>query len=520
VRADRADGSLRLADLLSAISLITDLGMNLPQDTALRVCLLATRLGRHMHLSEPEVATIYFAALLRFVGCTSYAHEEALLFGGDDLALRRAGASVDFDDPRQVFRFMTSGLPAHTSGAHRAAVVLNRLIRAPRLTADLVASHCEVATRVAQRLGLDASVEQALGQMFERWDGKGGPRRLAREQILPAVRLIHVAHVATILALETGTQSAARIVRERAGGALDPELAAAFSAYSQTLLDDSVAEDVWQTVLGAEPEPHVVASAVDLDRVVRTVADVVDLKVAHLRGHSPGVATLAEQAARGLGCTDDEIDHVRRAALLHDLGRVGVPNGIWERRGTLTMSDWERVRLHAYHTERILSRSAALAPLAPVAGMHHERQDGSGYHRQVAGVAIPLSARILAAADTFAALIEERPHRPAHPAEVAARVLEEEASAGRLDPQAVGGVLMAAGQSARLVRHAAPADLTERELEVLRLVARGSSTREVARRLVISPKTADHHIQHIYSKIGVSTRAAAALFAMEHDLLH
>jgi DNA-binding NarL/FixJ family response regulator len=205
---------------------------------------------------------------------------------------------------------------------------------------------------------------------------------------------------------------------------------------------------------------------------------------------------------------------------LHDLGRIGVPNGIWDKPGPLTTAEWEQVRLHSYHSERILSRSSALAPLASLAGMHHERQDGSGYYRQATAATIPNGARVLAAADAYQAMTQERPYRPALTRSAAAEQLRSEAARGRLDPDAVRAILEAAGHAfTRRTRPAWPAGLSDREVQVLRLVARGYSNREMARLLYISPKTVGHHIQHIYAKIGVSTRAAAAMFAMEHRLV-
>ncbi len=216
---------------------------------------------------------------------------------------------------------------------------------------------------------------------------------------------------------------------------------------------------------------------------------------------------------------DTDTVRVRRAGLLHDLGRSGVSNGIWDKPGPLTESEWEQVRLHPYHSERILSRSSALAPLAPLAGMHHERQDGSGYHRQAKATIIPMGARLLAAADAYQAMTQERPHRAALTPDAAAGQLGSEAARGRLDPEAVRAVLEAAGHPPDRTRLAWPAGLSDREVQVLRLLARGYSNREMARVLWISPKTAGHHVQHIYAKIGVSTRAAAAMFAMQHDLV-
>jgi DNA-binding CsgD family transcriptional regulator len=193
---------------------------------------------------------------------------------------------------------------------------------------------------------------------------------------------------------------------------------------------------------------------------------------------------------------------------------------VWEKKGPLTAAEWERVRLHGYFTERILTCTPSLAPLAAIAGAHHERMDGSGYHRNAPAALQSTAARILAAADCYHAMTEERPHRPAREPADAVRVLEEEAAGGRLDRAAVAAVLDAAGHGGRRTRSIWPAGLSDREVEVLRLVAQGASTKEVAARLAISPRTAQHHVIHIYDKIGVSSRAAAALFAIENDLIH
>jgi HD-GYP domain-containing protein (c-di-GMP phosphodiesterase class II) len=252
---------------------------------------------------------------------------------------------------------------------------------------------------------------------------------------------------------------------------------------------------------------------------VEVVADFADLKSPFTIGHSRGVAALAASAAQQCGMSGGEVAAVRRAALLHDLGRVGVSAGIWNKPGRLTDSEWERVRLHPYYTERILTRSAALAPLGALAALHHERLDGSGYHRQLPPAQLPPSARILAAADVYHALTEPRPHRQAYTPDAAAAVVRREVEAGRLDHESVNAVLSAAGHRVRPVRREWPGGLSEREVEVLRLLARGLSNRQMALVLSISEKTVSHHIQHIYDKLDVSTRPAATLFAMRHGLL-
>jgi HD-GYP domain-containing protein (c-di-GMP phosphodiesterase class II) len=296
-------------------------------------------------------------------------------------------------------------------------------------------------------------------------------------------------------------------------------VAEVFQRHGADLLRGIDAADPWEVVLEVEPSPVRYISAAELDRVARGFADMVDLKSSYTLGHSARVAELTERAAHSLGFADGAVADLRRAALLHDLGRVGVSSGVWEKPGALTRGEREQIRLHPYHTERILACSVVLEPLGRIAGLHHERLDGSGYHHGVRGAAIPVAARILAAADTFATATEDRPHRPARRPEDAADLLAGEAAAGRLDPDCVTAVVEAAGQRPAPMRVSRPAGLTDREVEVLRLLARGLSNKEIAARLVVSRRTAEHHVQHVYRKIGVSTRAAAALFAMEHDLL-
>jgi HD-GYP domain-containing protein (c-di-GMP phosphodiesterase class II) len=256
-----------------------------------------------------------------------------------------------------------------------------------------------------------------------------------------------------------------------------------------------------------------------MDEVAGALADVVDVKSPWLLGHSSGVARLAERAAAGLGLGGEEATALRRSGLLHDLGRVGVSNLVWDKPGALTASEWEQVRLHAYHTERILARSPVLAPLAQTAGMHHERADGSGYHRGATAAAIPTAARVLAAADAFQALTEPRPRRAALSPEQAAGQVQAMVAAGTLDPEAARAVCDAAGVALRRTPGSWPAGLTDREVEVLRLLARGRSKKQIAAALVIAPGTVHTHTVHIYEKLGVSTRAGVALFAMEHGLL-
>jgi len=281
-------------------------------------------------------------------------------------------------------------------------------------------------------------------------------------------------------------------------------------------LDD---EPSWELVLACEPGERPVLTETQFDTACQALADFADIKSPYTLGHSPGVAALASAAARIGGLGEAEALALWRAGLLHDLGRVGVSAGVWTKPGLLTEREWEQVRLHPYYTERILARSPAFATIGALATLHRERLDGSGYHRRLPASLLSPAARLLAAADVYRALLEPRPHRPARPPAAAAAELARAVQAGGLDSDAVRCVLAAAGQQVKQARPAHPAQLTERELDVLRLIARGHSIKQMAQQLTISPKTVDTHIQHIYEKIGVSTRAGATLFAVEHNLL-
>jgi HD-GYP domain-containing protein (c-di-GMP phosphodiesterase class II) len=204
---------------------------------------------------------------------------------------------------------------------------------------------------------------------------------------------------------------------------------------------------------------------------------------------------------------------------LHDLGKIGVPPGIWVKQRPLTNTEWERVRLHPYFTERVLAQAPLLAQFGSCAALHHERLDGSGYHRGLGANALPPAARLLAAANCYQALTEARAFRDAFTPEAAADQLRQEARNGRLDGDAIKVVLAAAGHHTTPVRREQVAGLTEREIDVLRLIAHGLTNRQMAQELSVSEKTVGNHIMHIYEKINVSTRSAATLFAMQHHLI-
>ena len=511
--------SLRLADLLASVSLLSDLGFALPAEESMRSTIMATQLARRLGLTGPEVSDVLYTTLLQHVGCTGYAHETSVMYG-DELVFNAAAARVG-EEIGDVIDTLVRATARGQRPADWARVVLYTLLRGSRFARGFATARCEVGRETARRLGLPETVRRGLHEVAEGWNGKGGVQGLRGDDISLPARIAMLAATASRFDEIGGADAVRAVLRQRSGGLLDPALVDPFLRHATEIVEVARAGDPRETLLAMEPAPVRTVPEERLVEVATAIGDVADLKSTFTLGHSSGVAALADRAAEAMGLARTARGPLMIASLLHDVGRVGVSNAIWDRPGPLTAAEWEQVRLHPYHSERILSRSEVLRPMAAVAGMHHERIDGSGYHRGSRNRQIPVEARILGAADAFGAMTHERPHRSALAPEVAAAELSTEAADGRLDPEAVDAVVRAAGvrRGAR-TKPVAPAGLSHRETDVLRLVARGLTNREIADRLVVSPRTAEHHVQHVYAKIGTSSRAAAALFAMEHGLLY
>jgi HD-GYP domain-containing protein (c-di-GMP phosphodiesterase class II) len=507
-----APATVRLAEVLAALSLATDAGNGFPLEKSLRNAVIAVRLGERAGLDPRPLSDVFYVALLRSIGCTAYAHETAALLGGDDVAFHAVYETLDPGRPAAMLRDVVTGMGAWAPPAIRARSVARFLAVGARKGREAMASACEVSVSLARRLGLSPGVAEGLDQVYERWDGRGGPLGLRGEAVCLAARITHVADIAGIALLDGGPAAARDAVAARRGGHFDPRVADAFADCADDVLAGLDADDMLEAALAAEPAPRAAFPRADLERFTAAFGDFADLKSPWTLGHSTRVADLASAAA-----PDGHRDALVLAGHLHDLGRAAVPNGIWDKPKRLGAAEWERVRLHPYYTERILARTGAFAALAPLAGAHHERLDGSGYHRGLQAAALTRPMRVLAAADAYAAMTADRPYRPALAPAEAARALHDEAAAGHLCADAVAAVLGAAGHAPDR-RRAHPGDLTDREVEVLRLLARGLTNKQIAARLVVSPRTVQHHVAHIYPKIGRRTRAGAAMFAMEHGI--
>jgi len=508
------DERVRAAEVIAALSLATDLGIGVPLEHGLRSTLVGMRLCDRLGVDPETASQTYYGCLLFYVGCTAPADIGPEIFGEDDALTTYATPARFGSRPEMGAGMLRALAPPGGAPWTRAGQVARGLPKLARGMKGVVAAICEVAEMLTDRLGLPPPMSQLFAFGSERWDGKGMPGRVKRDQIPLPVRIVHLARDAAFQCMLGGPKFATRLVHQRAGGAFDPSIAGRVEEEMLALDDEASA---WADVLGCEPAPQLTLEGEAIERALAAMGDFADLNSAYLVGHSRGVAELARAAAQLCGLSAADLATTTRAGLVHDVGRVAVPVRIWNKAGPLTPDDWERVRLHAYHSERVITRSPFLAVLAPAAAFHHERLDGSGYHRGAAAAEITRPARLIAAADAYHAMTEPRPYRPARSPADAAGILGEEARARRLDADAVGAVVEASGQRAPRIER--PAGLTEREVEVVKLLARGYQTKQVARALGISVKTADRHIQNAYTKIGVSTRAGATLFAMEQGLV-
>jgi HD-GYP domain-containing protein (c-di-GMP phosphodiesterase class II) len=480
---DERDSGVSLAELLAAFSLATDLGLGQPMEHLLRSWQIASRLGRHVGLPEEQQPALFHVAMLSWVGCVADAPEVTASFG-DDIAFRADSYEADLGGLSGMTFFLShvgrgQGLPLR----FRAVATLmatggTRVMRG-------IQSHCLITSNLSDQLGLPQETSIAVRQFFARWDGQGVPRHLGGEEIALVVRLFHIADVAEVHHRRGGVPAAVAIARARSGSQFDPRLAEAFCAIAEEVLPDDSDDFDAHRLFSQDPRLAGRLTEDEFDAALVALADFTDLRCTFRAGHSRGVAELSAQAARRL---------------------------------RLTATEQERLRVASYYTERVLARPQALAKLGAIAGLAHERMDGSGHHRGVSAPAISLPGRILAAACALHELVEPRPGRPDRTLREAAGLIRAEIAAGRLDHSAADAVLAAAGAGTRR-RVAGPAGLTAREIEVLGLIARGAATGDVARQLGISRKTAGTHIEHIYTKTGASSRSTATLFALRNGLL-
>ncbi|WP_102145640.1 HD domain-containing phosphohydrolase [Mycobacterium hubeiense] len=506
----------RRAELLAALSVAIDLGLGQPAEHMLRSALIATRLSDLLGLNKQQRDCIYYTTLIMWVGCHADSHEVSRWFG-DDLSFRKGAYLVDWSG-LPYMRFLLSRAARGESVMQRLALTAVLLANARSHLSQMIYSHCTSAGLLADHIGLGPDVQAALTSGFERYDGGGLPAGLSGDAIPIEMRVAQLADMVEVHHRNYGVDGAVTMARSRRGGQFDPHIVDVFADHAGAVLAGPPAGDAWAAALAQAPDRDHRLDEDALDRMLAALGDFVDLKCPFTLGHSRSVASLAAAAGDVAGLGLQATTLLRRAGYVHDLGRIGISNQIWSKPAQLTAAEFERVRLHPYLTTRILCNVRGLEDVAKLAGNHHECVDGSGYPRGLADSALTVSDRMLAAAVAYQSACEPRPYRDDLGPDGAAKRLRDRARRGELDPNAVEAVMQAAGHHAQRLQ-VRPGGLTPREIEVLRLVARGASHKEIAKSLVISDKTARNHVERTYAKIGVSNRVGASMYALQHGLM-
>jgi HD-GYP domain-containing protein (c-di-GMP phosphodiesterase class II) len=517
-------GYLRTADLMAALSLASDLAVGLPAEHAVRSCYIAMHVADRLQLPAEQQVDVYYADLLMDAGCTAWTSQLAGVILSDEIAARR-----DFvfhrnaRDPVDVFGWLRQHIASGAPVPRRMRYGLQFALQGREFVREGFRNTCEVAQRFAQRLGMSQAVQDALMSVFEQWDGSGPSGR--RGEAIPLTsRIVFATSFFEALHQFGGPDAALDLARRKRGTAFDPTVVDAFVSVAGqpgfwTGLEQ---ESLWSTVLAMEPRSaRQFLRDEQLEDVALAFADFADLKSPFSAGHSRRVGDLAQAIANRLALPGAHVANIRRGALMHDVGLAAVPSYTLDKpKDKLSQAEQEILRLHPYHAERIFARVPALGPVVPLVASHHEHVDGSGYYRGLTADQIPLGARVIAVADTYDELTHVTPDRDAFDPEHALQQMQADAA---LWPDGVEALARELGASvgAQPKRNSPkqPAGLTEREIEILRMLARGMSRRQIADELVISQHTVRHHLEHIYGKVGVGTRVAAALFAAEHDLI-
>ncbi|MBV9356120.1 MAG: HD domain-containing protein, partial [Chloroflexi bacterium] len=331
-----------LAELVATLSLLTDLGMGRPMERVLRQTVIAMRLAVLAGLDESVRRSVYYTSLLSWVGCAVETSEVSALFG-DEIELYAETREEDLDRLTLAV-FVARHLGRGKSGIRRLGMVGSFLTSAGRSVQQVMLSHCQEASDFAARLDLGPTVCQPLLQTFERWDGQGVPGHARTDRLAPAIRLVHLADLVEAYYHTGGAEAALRVARERRGTQFDPHLVDCFCAGYQDIFDDLASTSAWDEVIALDPQLGAPLSDEQLDRALLAFGDFSDLKSPLRLGHSRAVADLAARAGATLGLPPSEIVLLRRAALVHDIGMIGVPSGVWDEPGPWSISQRERAR--------------------------------------------------------------------------------------------------------------------------------------------------------------------------------
>lgn len=504
---------IRTAELVGGLSLATDMGAGLPLQSGIAATILATRMAARLGLSAQQQRDTFYATVLRFIGCSATASDVAQMGAGDDISMNYALGMCDMTDPKQVADALNRYWAKSADDSVRRAVIRAVTDDLSQM-AGITTMHCSQGMVLSKRLSVGDNVPRLLNHTYDRWDGVASTQE--GDAIPIAARLSNLAAGTAIVLRSLGKQMALEMILPRKGGQFCPGCIELLDKERDTLLAGLDAPSCWELFLDSEPGESESLDAAAFENGCTAYADYADQKSGYLLGHSRRVAKLSFFATEAVGLDLESRQRLRLSALLHDVGRAGVPSGLWDKPTALTIHERQIVQSHNAHTETVLKLATSMRDVCDRAVGVHERSNKTGYPRAASLDDVEIS--VLAAADVYEALTHDRPWRQAFAPDIAANMLLDEAKAGRLPRRAVSSVLDAAGHSTKVAADAYPAGLTQREVEVLALLTQGLSTKLISERLGMSPKTAENHVGHVYDKTGARGRAAAALYAVEHGL--
>lgn len=418
---------LRMSDLISALSLALDLTEGQPMGHAVKSCVLAMRLADILKLSVEDRSDLYYACLLKDAGCSSNAARMYEILGGDERQAKKEAKTTDWS--RVTFEgldYLMRNVMPGKSKLERILAITKIALNRKQQSEELFQVRCERGGQIARKIGFSERITQAIYNLDEHWDGKGFPTGIKGEKIPLLSRIMNLCQTLEVFVAVGGPQDAFQVIEDRRGAWFDPQIVDASREMEKdaSLWELIESATVREKVIDMEPfGMFLLADDAKLDNVCEAFADVIDIKSPYTHAHSRSVTGYAVAIGNRLGLREEDVVIIRRAALLHDIGKLSVPNSILDKPGKLTAEEWEAMRLHPYYTQRILERISGFGHLAFIASTHHEKLDGSGYYRNLRGGQLPISSRAITVADIYDALTAKRPYRDALPVEKALGII-------------------------------------------------------------------------------------------------
>ncbi|EHS50440.1 metal dependent phosphohydrolase [Rhizobium sp. PDO1-076] len=417
---------IRLAEIIEALSHALDLTEGQPPGHCIRCCYIGTAIGQRLGLTEDRLRDLYYTLMLKDLGCSSNAARICELYLADDLKFKHDFKLVDGSFP-QILRFVLSHTGMQAGLAERFRGLLNIVKNGAEISQGLIRTRCERGAEIARQMRFSEDVAQGILDLDEHFNGGGQPAGLKGDEIHLFARIALLAQVADVFFVNEGAEAAIAEVSKRAGSWFDPHLVDVFKTVATPVFWAELgADNLERFVLAREPGRQAIMADEDyLDDIAAGFAHVIDAKSPYTSGHSDRVALFTDMIAEEMGMATPERRRLKRAALLHDIGKLGVSNSVLDKPGRLEGEEWEQMKRHAEFSETILSRITVFADLALIGGAHHEKLDGSGYPRGLQGDQISFETRIVSTADVFDALTADRPYRAAMPVAKALAILWE-----------------------------------------------------------------------------------------------